>query len=138
MRTRALVLSSILPLVIAMAPSVTQAQRTDSGNCRGVVYSWSPSRSYDCSSYDASVARAARDVARDVSRRARNESRDAARWARVQTRAYSTAARADARAWDRAMSRARVGVRASELRERLRDREDARRYEMRNRYYYRW
>jgi hypothetical protein len=128
MRTRALVLASILPIALTFAPSVAHGQRFVYRDCRG-RFDWSPS--HDCS-HDAAAVRAARRAAD----RAREAARAAASRVRAESRAYAAAARANARAWDRDMSRARI--RADELRNRLRDRLESRRDERRRSNYRRW
>jgi hypothetical protein len=129
MRPKALLLS-ILPIALAVAPSVARGQLSISRDCRD-RYSWSASRFYDCS-YSTEMAQRARAAAA----RARADARDAARWARSDARAYASAARAEAKAWDRNFSSARL--RASELQIRLRDRAEARERARRERYDRRW
>jgi hypothetical protein len=132
MRTRALVLASILPIALAFAPSVAHGQRSVYRDCRG-RFDWSPS--HGCS-YDAAAARAARQAAD----RARQAARAAASRVRAESRAYAAAARANARAWNRDMARdmSRARIRADELRNRLRDRMESRMYERRRPNYRRW
>ncbi|MEP6494232.1 MAG: hypothetical protein ABJF01_16235 [bacterium] len=133
MRARALVLS-ILPIALAIAPSVVHAQRAVYRDCWDRS-TWRGSMSYTCSR-DAELAVSERRAAAA----ARSEARAIASAARTQSRAASVAMRAEARAAVRAWSRvdARAYSGGTRAMERLRDRLDARRYENRSRYYRRW
>ena len=118
MRPRALVLASLIPVALAFAPSAATAQRYTFDRCRD--------RFGDCS-FDRDIARRARENARRI----RDEVRANARATSAEARAFATAARAQGRLRERPIPAARF--RADALRERLRDRFDARRYERRGR-----
>jgi hypothetical protein len=139
MRTRAFVLSFILPTALTLAPSLAHGQRYVYRDC-GDRYTWSPSRG--CS-YQADVAREARQAA--------ERARAAAREDASRARAYASAARVDAMRLSRDISRqvsrdverdvSRARFRADEMRDRMqerRDRDRLRAEERRDRYYRRW
>ena len=122
MRTKALLLASILPIALALVPRAAAGQR--------VIYSDGCGRysSRDCY-YDSEFAREARQAAL----RARAEARETANWARAEARSRAAAIRSDARMWER-----QNWYRAQELRARLRQRSEQRLYERRGRYYRSW
>ena len=123
MRTKALLLASILPVALALVPRAAAGQRVihSSGGCGR--YS-----SRDCY-FDSEFAREARQAAL----RARAEARETANWARAEARSRAAAIRSDARMWER-----QNWYRAQELRARLRQRSEQRLYERRGRYYRSW
>ena len=133
MRMKALVLMSMLPLALAVAPRGAHAQRVYIGECRGRF--GSTSRLSDCSPDLAERIRAAHRA----SEWARADARERAERARADARVRAETVRETARLrmWERTTT-PRVRLHADELRTRLHDRLESRAFTRRGPNYRRW